>query len=146
MPTLAAFSLALLLGADAAASAPSADPSAPPEQLTCLARHYNLTQALEHGAWVAVLPDGARVPFDDGKVKTFEQRLESPDLKDIFLVPYRAGPIRAVEAENEDPGRVRVEALLAATYGDPAAAEQVRVRFMGMPIRVHGKIAPACRR
>jgi hypothetical protein len=141
----AALTLALLSGP---AAAPEADPSPLPERLDCLARHYPLTPALEHGAWVAVLSDGTRVPFDDGKNKTFEQRLDAPDLKDIFQIPYQAGPIRAVEIENEDPGRARVEALLIATYGGPAAAvaRQVRVRFQGMPVRVHEKIVPALAR
>jgi hypothetical protein len=139
---LALAALALVLGADA--GAPLARSPVPPERLICLARHYNLTPAFEQGAWVAVLPDGVRVPFDDGKDKTFEQRLDAPDLKDIFLIPYQAGPIRAVETENEDPGRIRVESLLVATYGSPAAAatQQIRVRFLGMPVRVHRRIAP----
>ena len=138
----------LILGADAAIASAWGETSSAPEQLLCLARHYYLTPTFERGAWAAVLPDGARVPFDDGKVKTFEQRLDAPDLKDIFLIPYRAGPIRAIEVENEDPGRVRVEALLAATYGGQgeAAAEQARIRFLGMPVRVHRKIAPALAR
>jgi hypothetical protein len=148
MAPLVGISLVLLLGANPATGAAPAGPSSAPERLTCLARHYNLTPAFEHGTWVGVLPSGARVPFDDGKDKTFEQRLDAPDLKDIFLIPYRPGPIRAVETENDDPGRVRVEAILAATYGGAgaAAAQQVRVRFLGMPVRVHRRIAPALAR
>ena len=145
MSAFAILSLVLVWGPDAAVAIERGEPSAAPEQLTCLAHHYKLTPMFESGAWVALLPDGSRLPFDDGKDKTFEQRLNAPDLKDIFLIPYRAGPIRAVEVENEDPGRVRVEALLAATYGGKgeAAAEQARIRFLGMPIRVHRRIAPA---
>jgi hypothetical protein len=148
MSPLATLFLVLLLGADAATGALQVEPSSVPEQLTCLGRHYNLTPAFVHRAWLAVLPNGARVPFDDGKSKTFEQRLDAPDIKDIFLIPYRAGPIRPVETENEDPGRVRVEALFVATYGGPAAAaaQQVRIRFLGMPVRVHKKIARALAR
>jgi hypothetical protein len=144
----AVLSLVLILGSDAASGAAPAGPSSVPEQLTCLARHYNLTPAFEHGGWFGILPDGARLPFNDGKAKSFAQRLYAPDLKDIFLIPYRPGPIRAVETENEDPGRVRVEATFAATYGGQgqAAAQQVRVRFLGMPVRVHRKIAPALAR
>jgi D-alanyl-D-alanine carboxypeptidase len=145
MPAFVALALAFALAADAVAATSQVDPSAPPAQLTCLARHYNLTSAFERGAWFAALPDGARVPWDDGKSKTFDARLDAPDLKDIFLIPYRAGPIRAVEIENEDPGRVRCEAILVATYGSPAkaAAEQVRIRFLGLPVRVHRRISPA---
>jgi hypothetical protein len=148
MSLLALASLASLLGIDAAAATSLAESSAPPQELTCLAQHYNLTPALEKGVWVAVLPGGVRVPFDDGKVKTFDQRLEAPDLKDMFLIPYHPGPIREVTTENDDPGRIRVEAIFATTYGDShaAAAAQIRVHFMGMPIRVHRKIAPALER
>ena len=145
MSALVAWAFTLVFVADAIVGSLRLETSSAPEQLACLARHYNLTPAFEHGAWVAVLPGGARVPFDDGKKKDFEQRLDAPDLKDIFRIPYRAGPIHAIEAENEDPGRVRVEAILEATYGGPAeaAAAQVRIRFLGMPIRVHQKITPA---
>jgi hypothetical protein len=145
MPAHAAFLLVAILGADAGTADHVAALAAPPERLVCLARHYNLTSRFEHGAWVGVLPGGVSVPWRDGKTKTFEQRLDSPDLEDIFFIPYRAGPIRAVEVENEDPGRIRVEALLEATYGAPpaASARQVRIRFLGMPVRVHEKIVPA---
>jgi hypothetical protein len=145
MIAIAVFSLGAVLGAEAGVGAEVGGTAALPERLSCLARHYKLTPMLEHGAWVAELPGGARVPWSDGRNKTFEQRLNSPDLQDIFLIPYRAGPIRAVEIENEDPGRVRVEPLFVATYGGPseAAAQQIRVRFLGMPVRVHRKIAPA---
>jgi hypothetical protein len=138
----------LLLAFIVGAATPEVESASPPEQLTCLARHYRLTLAIEHGAWVAALPDGTHVPWHDGREKTFEQRLAAPDLKDIFLIPYQTGPIVSVETENQDPGRVRVEALLVATYGGPAtaAAQQIRVRFVGMPVRVHRKIAPALAR
>jgi len=154
MSTLAVLVLVLMPGANASVAAERGEPastsstSSAPEPLTCLARHYNVRPMLQGGVWVAVLPDGRRLPFDDGKVKDFEQRLNAPDLKDVFLIPYRPGPIRAVQTENEDPGRVRVEALFTATYGGPGkvAAEQVRIRFLGMPVRVHKKIAPALAR
>jgi hypothetical protein len=124
------------MGADAGAPAP-------PPELACLARTHRVTPVFEHGEWFAALPDGTRIPFDDHKNKSFDERLASPDVKDIFLNPYRAGPIRPVETENEDPGRIRVEAILAATYGPSPAATQVRVRFLGMAVRVHRSIVPA---
>lgn len=84
MLAFAAFSLVAILGADADAADPSADPAAPPERLACFARHHDLTPTLEHGAWVATLPDGARLPWNDGKRKTFEQRLDSPTSRASF--------------------------------------------------------------
>jgi hypothetical protein len=116
----------------------------PPASLVCLARHYNLTPAFENGIWVAILPSGTRIPFDDGKPKSFDQRLESPDIEDMFAIPYPTGPIHPVETENEDPGRIRIEALFAATYrSQPKASALTWIRFLGSPVRVHRKIAAA---
>lgn len=131
--------LAALLSADAGMPAM-------PAELACLARTYRVTPMFERGEWFAVTPNGNPIPFDDHKDKSFEDRLASPDLKDIFLIPYRAGAIRSVEIENEDPGRVRVEAILAATYGPNPATAQVRMRFLGMAVRVHRDVAPALAR
>jgi hypothetical protein len=117
-----------------------------PAELACLARIYRVTPVFERDEWFAALPDGTRIPFDDHKDKSFDERLASPTVKDIFAILYRAGPIRPVETENEDPGRVRVEAILAATYGANPAAAQVRVRFLGMAVRVHRSIVPALAR
>jgi len=130
---------ALLLAVDAAHPAV-------PAQLACLARSYRVEPAFERGEWFAALPDGTRVPFDDHKTKSFEERLASPDVKDIFSIPYRVGVIGPVETENQDPGRVRVEAVFKATYGPKPAAAQVRVRFLGMAVRVHRDIVPALAR
>ncbi len=131
--------LVALLAADAGT------PAAPAE-LVCLARTYRVTPVFERGTWFAAMPDGSHIPFDDHKNKSFDERLTSPDVKDIFLIPYRAGAIRPVEIENEDPGRVRIEAILNATYGPNPAVAQVRVVFLGMPVRVHRDIAPALAR
>jgi hypothetical protein len=120
--------------------------SAMPTELACLARSYRIKPLFLRGEWFAATPDGTRIPFDDHKSKSFDERLAAPDVKDIFLVPYRAGAIRPVEEENEDPGRVRVEAVLAATYGPDPAAAQVRVVFLGMAVRVHRSIVPALAR
>ena len=101
----------------------------------------------EEGRWVAALPDGARIPWDDGKTKTFDERLANPDIEDLFRIPYQAGPIFPVTTVDQDPGRVRIEAVLAAAYGGKdVASQQVRVRFLGNPVRIHRKIAPALAR
>ncbi len=131
--------LAALVGADA-------HPPDVPAGLACLARTYRVVPVFEGGEWFAALADGTRIPYDDHKDKSFDERLASPDVKDVFLIPYRAGPIRPVQVENEDPGRVRVEAVLHATYGPNPAAAQARVRFLGLPVRVHREIVPALER
>jgi hypothetical protein len=118
-----------------------------PRQLECTARTYNVKPVKEEGHWFALLPDGKRIPWDDGKAKSFDEKLASPDVEDMFSIPYRRGAIGEVREENDDPGRVRIEAILVATYGgDHVAAEQIRVRFLGMSVRVHRLMAPALAR
>lgn len=117
-----------------------------PAELACLVRNYRVEPVFERGEWFAATLNGTRIPFDDHKNKSFDERLASPDVKDIFRIPYRAGAIVPVETENDDPGRVRVEAILAATYGPNPAAAQVRTRFLGMAVRVHRSIVPALAR
>jgi len=126
----------------------AAAPAGPaPVALSCLARHYPVTPMFEDGDWVTALPDGARIPVNDGKTKTFDERLANPTVADLFRISYRAGPILPVTTVDQDPGRVRIEAILAAAYGGKGvASQQVRVHFLGNPVRVHRKIAPALAR
>jgi D-alanyl-D-alanine carboxypeptidase len=139
-PTPSVLCVLLLTGVPCALAA---EPT-PPAPLACLARHYVVTPELRGGAWLAVLPDGTAIPYDDGQAKTFEQKLERPDVEDTFSQPYRAGPIRPVTTPDEDPGRIRLDAVFKATYG--ASAEKVDVvpiRFLGQSLKVHRKVAPA---
>src|SRR5947209_4003674 len=54
--------------------------------------------------------DGTRMPISDGRAnKTFEQLLDSPDIKDQFEFPYPLGPKVETPAANVDPGRIRYE-------------------------------------
>jgi hypothetical protein len=67
----------------------------------------------------------------------------------MFSPPYRTGAIRPVTDSNEDPGRVRVEALFDATYGETPAkveASLVPVRLGPNWLRVHRKIADPLRK
>ena len=114
--------------------------SAPPPQLTCLAKHYAVRAEERGGKWFAVLPDGAAIAYDDGEAKTFEQKLERPDVEDTFAQKYAPGAIRPVTAVDEDPGRVRLDAVFKATYGATAEAVDVtKIKFLGQPLDVHRK-------
>ena len=60
-----------------------------------------------------------RLPISDGRSdKSFEELLNKPDIGDMFAFAYPAGAPAAAPALNFDPGRVRVEALFRALYGD----------------------------
>jgi hypothetical protein len=66
-----------------------------------------------------VWKDGARMPIDDGKgPKTFEQRLDAPDLKDQFYAVYPLGRTGIPPARDFDPGRVRNAAFFEKMYGN----------------------------
>jgi hypothetical protein len=116
---------------------------APPRALACLATHYALTPALEGGRWVAHLPDGSGLPWDDGKTKTLEEALDHPDLEDTLTRPYHAGAIRPITNPEEDPGRVRVDRIFVVTY---PKQEVERAELFGTHLRVHRRALPAFRR
>lgn len=66
-----------------------------------------------------ILNDGSRLPLSDGRSnKSFDELLDNPDIGDMFAFAYPAGAPAAQPARNFDPGRIRVEALFKALYGD----------------------------
>jgi len=66
-----------------------------------------------------VMKSGLRLKIDDGRRKTFEQRLADPDLADMFADPYPApGSAATAPGRDVDPGRYRSGAFFDAIYGD----------------------------
>lgn len=125
-------------------------PEAPPRGLLCLPRYYvgEVTRRDGEG-WGLLLPDGTFLPWDDGKVKTVAQRQAGPDLEDLFAAPYRPGKIEPVvgEGEIDEPGRVRLEQLLKATYGGtPRAVTLKKLGFFGVRVPVAERALPAFER
>jgi hypothetical protein len=112
----------------------------PPPALACLARYYDLRAERDAAGWWARLPDGRRIAYDDGQAKSFEQRLEHPDVADVFALRYHAGAITPVRAVDQDPGRVRLDAVFATSYPKSGLTE---VRLLGHRLTVHRKVAPA---
>lgn len=80
--------------------------------------------------------DSTTMVYDDGREKTFEQRLDDCDVQDMFVDVYREP-----ETEPEylaDAGRSRSEALFKKMYGSNASAVQrnlVSVDWMGQKVR-----------
>lgn len=71
--------------------------------------------------------DGTRMPVDDGKgSKTFDQWLATPDLKDMFRLPYPVGDAPPPATSETDPGRARNHAFFAKMYGDCSKGEVAR--------------------
>lgn len=70
-------------------------------------------------ATAVTLKDGTRFAVSDGRSdKSFEELLDHPDIDDMFAFVYPQGAPASAPPRNVDPGRVRVEALFAALYGD----------------------------
>ena len=61
--------------------------------------------------------DGSSLPYDDKKVKTFDQLLENTDIEDMFNQKYPAFAPISDPALNDDPGRFRNDAFLKKLYG-----------------------------
>lgn len=60
---------------------------------------------------------GRAMLFDDREPKSFAAMLDHPDLEDCFAFSYPAGALFPLPTGNQDPGRIRAEALLGALYG-----------------------------
>jgi hypothetical protein len=130
------------------ASAPVAA-LAMPAALQCLVRIYGGVARLRDGKWFLETSSGASIPYDDGRVKSFDEQLASPDVEDAFRERYRRGPLVPVTQKDFDPGRTRLAPLLATTYGGTAADVEhalVRVRLVSGTVSVHERAADALRR
>lgn len=120
-----------------------------PPQLACLARLYVGSAEKRDGKWALVLPDGRALPWDDGKDKTLDQKLDAPDLEDVLSIPYPHGAIAPISDPGHDPGRIRSTELLEATYGSSREAvrkQLVPVKLRGQTLLVHARAKAAFER
>lgn len=139
----------LPLAAAVLAAAPTFGPEAPPRGLLCLPWYYAGEVTRTEAGWGLRLPRGEVLPWDDGREKTAEERRSNPDLEDLFTVPYQPGPIEKVvgEGELDEPGRIRLEQLLKATYGEsPRHVRLGKLRWFGTRVPVHERALPAFER
>lgn len=94
------------------------------------------------------LSSEVRFAYDDGRVKTDEERLEAPDLEDTLGI-YLKGNVPSVPERRSDVGRRRHVELFRATYGrteEEVRKRLVRVSLAGTNVMVHRKVAPALER
>jgi hypothetical protein len=91
---------------------------------------------------------GQVLVWDDGLgSKSAAERLEHPDVEDMFALGYPAGAPRGVPAPDDDPGRVRVDELFGVLYGRTEAevrANLENVSWFGRQVsfnRRHGAAA-----
>jgi hypothetical protein len=121
LTALASLALATFVAAMSAGAAGNTYGANPPdlaEKLERLAKTYPDTVAGVDGD-ALVLKDGTKLPLSDGRSdKSFNELLNTPDVGDMFAFDYPQGASPMQPPENFDPGRVRVEALFRALYGD----------------------------
>ena len=76
--------------------------------------------------------DGSKLTFDDGRKKTYEQRLSDADPQDELYQTYPTGPDSyATPAVNYDPGRYRCAELFKKMYG--SSAKEVESHLTTIP-------------
>jgi len=145
LPVLCALLLALALPASAQTLAPAAR-----RDLAVLATAYpGVMTAIEvdpAGRATVVLTDGTRLPYDDGRQKSYEQQLDAPDIEDMLAQPYALGPVTAEPALHFSPGRIRVEPFFLALYGHDRAAVTANCRpmpFLGQTMAFNTRFGAA---
>jgi hypothetical protein len=73
---------------------------------------------------------GQKFAYDDGITKALEERLDYPDIKDMFFQTYPLANPTDRLPKDFDPGRCRVEALFMTLYGDSESAVAIRRRVV----------------
>ncbi len=100
-----------------------------------------------------IFSDGTKMVYDDGKKKSFEQRLKNADIQDMFYDKYPIGSCKTPRF-NHDPGRYRNDRFFRKIYGSSASSVRknlVRVRWLPKSlkrtvyIKVHKNIASKMR-
>jgi len=89
---------------------------------------------------------GQKFIYDDGITKTPEQRLDHPDIKDMFHDTYPLANPSDRLPKDFDPGRYRVEGLFMALYGDSESAVAgncVVVQFCGNSVKFNARYGAA---
>lgn len=89
--------------------------------LSCFAKAYENSFTVDKFGNEIQFQDGTVFRWDDGRQKTFDQKLQNGDLEDMFSIPYKVGKMTGVPKVNEDPGRIRVEALFKKLFGENEA-------------------------
>lgn len=117
-------------------------PPGPPSPADLPRVYWRFFKGIEPGG--LRFADGRLLPLSDGQAgKTPDQRLERPDIDDMFVDLYPGGAPAAAPPKGVDPGRVRLEALFLYMYGDCRKGEVTpRMRKVAwMPRRGGGSVS-----
>lgn len=115
-----------------------------PSGLKCILEGYKdaVTGIERKGSdWFLVINNKTRLRWDDGKKKSFEEKLRRPDLEDQLSIRYPLEQTAIPLKENDDPGRIRAESFFKAVYGDsPKAVKSRLVEVDWLPKRLGKKL------
>ncbi len=95
----------------------------------------------ENNRLYLIMKDNVRILYDDGKVKSFDEKLDHPDLEDMLSQAYPAGEFKEYKADY-DPGRFRVTAFFNNVYGGTSKQVQANlttVNFCGQKAQFNAR-------
>jgi hypothetical protein len=95
----------------------------------------------DHNHLYLIMKDNVRILYDDGKVKSFEEKLDHPDLEDMLSQVYPAGDFTEYKTDY-DPGRIRVNAFFTSVYGGTSKQVQANlttVNFCGQKVEFNAR-------
>lgn len=64
-----------------------------------------------------LMKSGNKILYDDRIKKSFDEKLNNPDLQDMMEQIYPINDINTIMEKNIDPGRIRVDSFLKEVYG-----------------------------
>ena len=109
-------------------STPASAQSSTPQGAQILAKVYpDFVKGYENG--YLLMTDGTKMQYDDGRKKSFEQKLDDADPEDMFAFKYDRRSW--TPAYLQDAGRSRCEQLFKKMYGKSAA--EVRKHLISVP-------------
>ncbi len=97
------------------------------EKLRILAASYPGSILGVAGNELSMRDGGPAITIDDGKSKSFEERLAHADIEDMLEQIYPPGPCPTRPARDFDPGRIRSQELFKRLYGGTKAEVQKRL-------------------
>jgi nitrogenase molybdenum-iron protein alpha/beta subunit len=109
-------------------SVPASAQQAIPQGAKILTKVYpDFIKGYENG--YLLMNDGTKILYDDGRKKTFEQKLDDGDPEDMFAFKYDR--LSWTPEYLQDAGRSRCEQLFKKMYGNSAA--EVRKHLISVP-------------
>lgn len=101
----------------------------------CLAYdgYIEKVEVRDDGKIFIVMKSGKKIIYDDGKKKSFEEKLANGDLQDMLEEPYSLEMIREVYEGNKDPGRIRVYSFFNEVYGKSENEVRSKLKVVETP-------------